>query len=351
MRYARFTDLRGRTVEPATTKLIPQAESAFLVEFREALESLAEQGKDACGDGDRGNPAVPRRSARPRCAGFRDTGPSGGHVLGVLSALVDFELVWDAVIADHAKTPRTLFVVEPVVACSPRQRRRCRGSTSVATLSDSQIVSRFRDHSNRANETMPFEWAPRRAAPVERYLGSYWVSSEGWGIFVQAKEHDVYDTISQMIESAVQWGALALLGALAAAAFFARILADPIKRLADTTQTFAQGDFTARSDVRSITEVGDLAVRFNFMAGELEDRIRALKESLAENRELFRGTAEALASAIDAKDPYTRGHSNRVNNYAKILAGTSAARINKSATSTSPRSCTTSARSASTTRS
>ncbi|MGH9798510.1 MAG: HD-GYP domain-containing protein, partial [Candidatus Polarisedimenticolia bacterium] len=38
------------------------------------------------------------------------------------------------------------------------------------------------------------------------------------------------------------------------------------------------------------------------------------------NNELFMGTVKALAEAIDEKDPYTRGHSERVNRYAVMLA-------------------------------
>src|SRR5439155_1514985 len=35
--------------------------------------------------------------------------------------------------------------------------------------------------------------------------------------------------------------------------------------------------------------------------------------------DLFLGTIRALAAAIDAKDPYTRGHSVRVNKYSVII--------------------------------
>jgi hypothetical protein len=39
-----------------------------------------------------------------------------------------------------------------------------------------------------------------------------------------------------------------------------------------------------------------------------------------EQQELFGGTMRALISAIDAKDPYTRGHSDRVSEFAVLLA-------------------------------
>ena len=67
-------------------------------------------------------------------------------------------------------------------------------------------------------------------------------------------------------------------------------------------------------------EIGELAFTFNKMAGEIEDQIRRLKEAAEENKELFLGTIRALAQAIDAKDPYTRGHSVRVNRYSVVLA-------------------------------
>jgi HD-GYP domain-containing protein (c-di-GMP phosphodiesterase class II) len=55
------------------------------------------------------------------------------------------------------------------------------------------------------------------------------------------------------------------------------------------------------------------------MADDIEEQIRRLKRAARENHELFMGTIRAMAQAIDAKDPYTRGHSMRVNRYSVIL--------------------------------
>jgi HD-GYP domain-containing protein (c-di-GMP phosphodiesterase class II) len=56
------------------------------------------------------------------------------------------------------------------------------------------------------------------------------------------------------------------------------------------------------------------------MADELQSQFRQLQAAARENAALFRSTILALANAIDAKDPYTRGHSVRVNRYSVIIA-------------------------------
>jgi putative nucleotidyltransferase with HDIG domain len=56
------------------------------------------------------------------------------------------------------------------------------------------------------------------------------------------------------------------------------------------------------------------------MSQELEHFVEDLKRAAAENRELFMGSIQMLAGAVDEKDPYTRGHSDRVTRYSMLIA-------------------------------
>lgn len=104
-----------------------------------------------------------------------------------------------------------------------------------------------------------------------------------------------------------------LLGSIAA-----RWIASPLLRLSAAAETIASGDLSTRVDVSMITEVGTLAESFNLMSDRLEEHIAKLARAATENRELFVGTVKALSAAIDGKDKYTRGHSERV---ARISVG------------------------------
>jgi putative nucleotidyltransferase with HDIG domain len=55
------------------------------------------------------------------------------------------------------------------------------------------------------------------------------------------------------------------------------------------------------------------------MADDIESYIARLKRAAEETRELFVGSIRMLAAAIDEKDPYTRGHSDRVARYSVFI--------------------------------
>jgi HD-GYP domain-containing protein (c-di-GMP phosphodiesterase class II) len=118
-----------------------------------------------------------------------------------------------------------------------------------------------------------------------------------------------------MIRATTEWGGIALGLAILAAIFFASGIARPIRMLADRSREIAAGNYAQRVEVKSHNEIGDLGENFNSMSGAIERAVDQLKKAAQENHLLFINSVRMLAAAIDAKDPYTRGHSERVARY------------------------------------
>ena len=151
-----------------------------------------------------------------------------------------------------------------------------------------------------------------------------------------------------LVASALLVG-LSFLAAFVAARWVSR----PIQRLTGTAHEIAAGNFGGRVDLEGLSfEFADLAEDFNQMSGHIGRYVQQLRQAAQVNRDLFIGSLRAFVAAIDAKDPYTRGHSERVAAVSRVDRPLSRARPRTCSTrSGSARCCTTSARSASRTRS
>src|SRR5205085_12670195 len=102
--------------------------------------------------------------------------------------------------------------------------------------------------------------------------------------------------------------------------FAARRITNPLEVLTESSHAIARGDFSQRVHLKSRTEIGELAATFNVMSEELEQFVEDLKRAANENRELFMGSIQMLAGAVDEKEPYTPGHPDRVTRYLLMVA-------------------------------
>ena len=99
--------------------------------------------------------------------------------------------------------------------------------------------------------------------------------------------------------------AVAMAAVLIIGFFIARNLTQPLLRLVHVARRVTAGDLTARSEISSVDEVGVLATSFDQMTERVQHQ--------------HLQTIRALTSAIDARDPYTLGHSVRVGQLAVML--------------------------------
>jgi putative nucleotidyltransferase with HDIG domain len=107
-------------------------------------------------------------------------------------------------------------------------------------------------------------------------------------------------------------GGASLLLAVAASARVARRVTEPVRELVRGALGIARGGFGLEVAARTRDELGDLAYTFNHMSRELASYDSENKRLIAALERGYLDTIRSLASAIDAKDPYTRGHSERV---------------------------------------
>lgn len=148
------------------------------------------------------------------------------------------------------------------------------------------------------------------------------VRETGWGVIAHKAEGDAFRQVNDLV-----WQiALSSLLAIALALFFAivatRWFSLPIARLAETSHEIAAGNFDRRVPTEGLVmaEIADMAGDFNRMSDYLERYIEQLRRAAEANRALFISSIRAFAAAIDAKDPYTRGHSERVAAYSRAIA-------------------------------
>ncbi|HEY6509236.1 MAG TPA: HD domain-containing phosphohydrolase [Vicinamibacterales bacterium] len=100
-----------------------------------------------------------------------------------------------------------------------------------------------------------------------------------------------------------------------ASLWLARTLTDPINRVSGTIATM-----TAARDFSRTLEPTGTSRELDVLAASFNELMGGLTAAEAETRAAYLGTIRALAAALDARDPYTAGHSERVSRSSVVIA-------------------------------
>ncbi|HUX10053.1 MAG TPA: HD domain-containing phosphohydrolase [Terriglobia bacterium] len=238
--------------------------------------------------------------------------------LGMIAAVITLRPL-----ADELAESRRLGLEAYIVDNSGRTVASNNPDQNVAGLDmvRNPVVQKFLAWRGRARLTETSEYNLVRDGKTIPMLGTYSPTLNGrWGVILQKKKSDAFITVIEMRDATFRLGALVMIISLIVAVFAAKSITRPIDQLARTARAIAARDFSVRANVRNRTEIGELAQGFNVMAEDIQQYISDLKRASEENRQLFIDSIEMIAAAVDAKDPYTKGHSSRVSQYSVILA-------------------------------
>lgn len=235
-----------------------------------------------------------------------------GRIWGSLEGVVDFLPLQQRLLDNtYAGLLVSLIDSEGAVVVSSRPELVGR------SLLESPLVRDFRFKPLRLTRVYQHPADPT----VGTVLGSLApVESPRWGVVVERPVREAFATVRSMQLRTLEVSAIAALVALALGIGMSRRLTGPVQKLAEVTSELADGNLTVRAPIGGHDEIARLGSNFNHMAGSIEALVRKLKHALRQNQELFLDTIRTLAAAIDAKDPYTRGHSERVSSYSMAIA-------------------------------
>jgi HD-GYP domain-containing protein (c-di-GMP phosphodiesterase class II) len=240
----------------------------------------------------------------------------GGRFLGMVGAVADLQFLIRRL---HEVSGGGLI---PYVVDS-QGRLVAAGTPQYVTgqeMKNLEIVRNFVDEGNKAQLAATKEFAVQDGKTSVEMLGTYSpVTTLDWAVVVQKPQLEAYRGVYEMQRTARLLAVLATLLSIGVSIFAARRITNPLQILTQSSRALARGDFSQRTHLRSRTEIGELAETFNTMSEELEHFVEDLKRAAEENRALFLGSIQMLAGAVDEKDPYTRGHSDRVTRYSLLI--------------------------------
>jgi HD-GYP domain-containing protein (c-di-GMP phosphodiesterase class II) len=182
-------------------------------------------------------------------------------------------------------------------------------------LNNLKIVEEWQSSSKQIQSALvPFsaEFEGSKFEMIGAYSTANLSSEMSFGVIAMQDEGKALASVGEMRQQTWLISLALAVVALIIGSIFARLLGMPVSKLVSAAEKIGDGDLSVRVPQNHIKELNTLGLTFNSMSESLAENIAKLAKAAEENRELFVGTVKALAAAIDGKDKYTRGHSERV---------------------------------------
>jgi HD-GYP domain-containing protein (c-di-GMP phosphodiesterase class II) len=253
----------------------------------------------------------------------------GEEIVAAVVAVVSFQEVFKAVQQSSSKSARELLDAGLPVVFVVDQNGKAVAHPDAAVafserpMTDLKVVQDWLETGAQVQSALaPFTLD--RDGRVTPMLGSYATAeldrNSLLGVVAIQDEAAALASVRDMRKQTLYISLMAAVLALLIGFYFAEKLTRPVRELAAGALRIAAGDFSQRVKVPGRTELGQLGASFNQMTDQVERFVGDLQRSANENHDLFLGTVKALAAAIDGKDPYTRGHSERVSRFSVATA-------------------------------
>lgn len=282
------------------------------------VQQLLQQGCQVARQGEAlSSPPIMAASLKEHVMILAEPIRAAGSVQGSVVAVATLSPIWKMT-REMAGGTAEVYVVDDrgrLVAHSDTDKALAR-----ADMSGIEIVKAFVASRGRSSQTVPFTISGPEGS--QRMLGTFTAvpDDSGWGVIAQVNEDKAFHDANEMWRWSRLLVATVAIVALGLGTLFAGRISRPIQDLARGAQRLAAGEYSTRVRVSASNEVGVLAGAFNHMGAEIEKAIEEIREAARTNKELFMGSIKMLANAIDEKDVYTRGHSERVGHYSQVIA-------------------------------
>jgi putative nucleotidyltransferase with HDIG domain len=121
-------------------------------------------------------------------------------------------------------------------------------------------------------------------------------------------ERSIRNTLFTILASVLSLG-------IVGSVFLSTVITKPIKELSSGVEELKQGGQSHLLTIYRKDELGQLTENFNEMSARIAEQQVRLNEYASELEESYVSIVKVVAATIDARDPYTHGHSARVSRF------------------------------------